>query len=118
MSTVQTSQATAIAFTIGIDTSGMHILSVDGDVVVITPSFFDADHTSMQLFRDNPGSVILWQKDEPLLGRLIECRKLEPGNDGLDSDGYPLDQPREWSEDEIAELRRRQYINDDYGRDI
>lgn len=40
------------------------------------------------------------------------------GGDGLDSDGYSLDEPREWSDEEIAELRRREFANDDYGRDI
>lgn len=38
--------------------------------------------------------------------------------DGLDSDGYPLDQPREWSDDELTELRRREFATDNYGRDI
>lgn len=36
-------------------------------------------------------------------------------DDGLDSEGYPLDQPREWSEDELKELRRRERACDDYG---
>lgn len=38
--------------------------------------------------------------------------------DGLDSDGYLLDEPREWSDEEIANLRRREFATDDYGRDI
>lgn len=39
-------------------------------------------------------------------------------DDGLDSEGYPLGAPREWSEDELAELRRREFATDNYGRDI
>lgn len=40
------------------------------------------------------------------------------GEVGFDSDGYPLDQPREWSEEELAEVRRREFSTDNYGRDI
>lgn len=36
----------------------------------------------------------------------------------VDAEGYSLHQPREWSELEIAELRRRDFATDDYGRDI
>lgn len=38
--------------------------------------------------------------------------------DGLDSDGYSLDEPREWTDEEIAQLRRREFAADNYGRDI
>lgn len=38
--------------------------------------------------------------------------------DGLDSDGYSLDEPREWSDEEIANLRRREFATDNYGRDF
>lgn len=62
---------TAIAFTLGIDTSGMHILSVDGEPVVITPSFFDADRTFKQLGSDNTVGTIEWVKDCPLAGEVI-----------------------------------------------
>jgi hypothetical protein len=34
---------------------------------------------------------------------------------GLDSDGYPIGQPREWTADELKELRRRERACDDYG---
>lgn len=56
-----------------------------------------------------------------------ECQQCTPthaaldiamGGDGLDSDGYSLDAPREWSEDELTELRRREFATDNYGRDI
>lgn len=57
-----------------------------------------------------------------------ECQQCTPtplamgdvlnGGDGLDSDGYLLDEPREWSDDELTELRRREYATDNYGRDI
>jgi hypothetical protein len=40
------------------------------------------------------------------------------GGDGMDSEGYSLDAPREWSEEELAELRRREFATDDYGRDF
>lgn len=36
-------------------------------------------------------------------------------DDDVDSEGYPLGQPREWSEDELAELRRRERACDNYG---
>jgi len=35
----------------------------------------------------------------------------------VDSDGYPLSAPRQWSEDELAELRRRERACDNYGSD-
>jgi hypothetical protein len=36
-------------------------------------------------------------------------------DDGLDSEGYPLGSPREWSDEELKELRRRERACDDYG---
>lgn len=61
--------------------------------------------------------------------RRCECQQCSPtplamadviihGSDGLDSEGYSLDEPREWSAEEIANLRRREFACDDYGRDI
>ena len=57
--------------------------------------------------------------------RHCECQACTPtplaladiidGGDGLDSDGYPLDYPREWSAAELKELRRREYACDNYG---
>jgi hypothetical protein len=56
--------------------------------------------------------------------RGCECQRCTPtpdvlyiamGGDGLDSEGYPLGSPREWSDDELRELRRHERACDDHG---
>jgi hypothetical protein len=44
-----------------------------------------------------------------------ENRSIGDEFDDVDSEGYPIDQPREWSEDELKELRRRERACDNYG---
>lgn len=71
---------TAIAFTPGIDTAGMHILSVDGEAVVVTPSFFDAYRTFHALGREHFASHICWIKDDPCCGLIEQASR--PAYDG------------------------------------
>ena len=46
---------------------------------------------------------------------ICEAVEAEWVDDGLDSEGYPLGSPRQWSEDELKELRRRECACDNYG---
>lgn len=62
---------TAIGFTPGVDTAGMHILLVDEEAVVVTPSFFDAYRTFHALGREHFASHVLWMKDDAVSG-LVE----------------------------------------------
>lgn len=61
---------------------------------------------------------------------VIECRELTKEElaefellstcapEEVDSDGYPLSSPREWTEEELTELRRREYATSNYGSSI
>ena len=43
------------------------------------------------------------------------ARRFVADDDGFDSEGYPINQPRIWSADELKDLRRRERACDNYG---
>lgn len=60
------------------DTSNMHLISVGGEYIAITPCFTDAERTFKRAVRDSAEDTVEWFKDCPLAGRMVRLGYCDP----------------------------------------
>lgn len=81
-----------------------------GEWTAIDADTYDCDCDQDGFFSTSP--VGCGKTEQDAIADLLD--QIEE-DDGLDSEGYPIGSPREWSEEELHELRRRERACDNYG---